>query len=383
MSLKFRKKIRVFPGFTVNLSKSGMRATIGVIGCSVNIGNKGVYLNTGIPGTGIYDRKRIDNPELNSPNPAGTLETNYSIETEVKSYSPELLTTNTMAGLKQSIIDAEKVKKEMYQEWQEADSSRSHALAGLVLLHIIIVGFFLKKLKQNYRDKKRFAEELKADYDNFSLIIDFNFDKDSLGEFISLKKSFDKISDAQRIWDITSFSPTDQLRERTTATTTIRRSPIKFYKTNLDFIKTEYEALVLENANGGYLFLYPGFIIMKEKTSMEFALIDLKTLILSFKLSSFIEEEAAPSDSEVIGYTWKYCNKNGSKDKRYSNNYQIPIQEYGKFSFQSDEGLNEEFMVSDAKTCEEFCNCFSNYIDMLNKMEWNTVTEELKRIENE
>ena len=37
MSLKFRKKVRVFPGFTLNLIKSGMSATLGVRGSSVNI----------------------------------------------------------------------------------------------------------------------------------------------------------------------------------------------------------------------------------------------------------------------------------------------------------------------------------------------------------
>ena len=65
MSLKFRKRIRVFPGFTLNLSKSGMSATLGVRGSSVNIGKNGTYLNTGIPGTGLYDRKKINYPSRN------------------------------------------------------------------------------------------------------------------------------------------------------------------------------------------------------------------------------------------------------------------------------------------------------------------------------
>lgn len=379
MSLKFRKRIRVFPGFTLNLSKSGMSATIGVKGCSINVGNKGTYLNTGIPGTGLYDRKRIDNQDANQPNdivPNNIEPNNYYIETEIKSYNTELLTTDTMAGLKKSIIDAEKVKKEMYGEWQEANSSKNLTLFGLVILHILVIGFFLKKLKQNYKDKKRFADELKADYENFSLSIDFNFDKDSLNDYISLRKSFEKISTAQKLWDITSFRPTDQLHERTTATTSVNRTPIKFFESSLDFIKTEYSALVFENANGGNLFLYPGFIVMKDKASSEFAMIDLKLLQLSFVFLSFIEEELVPSDSENIGTTWKYCNKNGSRDKRYSNNYEIPIQKYGKFAFQTKEGLNEEFLISDANSCEEFCKYLSNYINVLQNMKWNTLIEE-------
>ena len=384
MSLKFRKRIRVFPGFTINLSRSGMSATIGVKGCSINVGNTGTYLNTGIPGTGLYDRKRIDTPNDNYkndniPDKIGT--NNYYVETEIKSYNPELLTTDTMTSLKKSILDAENVKKEMYEEWYEANSSKNLTLFGLILLHIIIIGFFLKKIKQNYKDKKRFAEELKKDYEDFSLSIDFNFDKDSLNDYISLKKSFEGVSTAQKVWDITSFRPTDQFHERTTATTSVNRTPIRFFESSLDFIKTEYSALVFENANGGNLFLYPGFIVMKDKISSEFAIIDLKSLQLSFAFSSFIEEESVPSDSKNIGSTWKYCNKNGSRDKRYNNNYQIPIQQYGKFTFQSNEGLNEEFMISNANTCEEFCKYLSNYINVLQNMKWNTVKEGIKGIE--
>lgn len=38
-----------------------MSFTAGMKGASVNFGNKGAYLNAGIPGTGLYDRKKISN----------------------------------------------------------------------------------------------------------------------------------------------------------------------------------------------------------------------------------------------------------------------------------------------------------------------------------
>lgn len=59
MAFKFRKRIKIAPGVTVNVSKSGISGTVGAPGASVNIGKKGAYLNTGIPGTGIYDRQKI------------------------------------------------------------------------------------------------------------------------------------------------------------------------------------------------------------------------------------------------------------------------------------------------------------------------------------
>jgi len=56
---RFRKSIKISPGVKLNLSKSGVSGTFGVKGASVNVGKNGTYLNTGIPGTGVYDRKRI------------------------------------------------------------------------------------------------------------------------------------------------------------------------------------------------------------------------------------------------------------------------------------------------------------------------------------
>lgn len=59
MAWKYRKRIKIAPGVTINVSRNGVSTTIGPKGASVNIGKNGTYLNTGIPGTGIYDRQKI------------------------------------------------------------------------------------------------------------------------------------------------------------------------------------------------------------------------------------------------------------------------------------------------------------------------------------
>ena len=62
MGLRYRKRIRICPGITLNISKSGISTTIGPKGASVNFGKNGTYLNTGIPGTGLYSREKISSP---------------------------------------------------------------------------------------------------------------------------------------------------------------------------------------------------------------------------------------------------------------------------------------------------------------------------------
>ena len=117
--------------------------------------------------------------------------------------------------------------------------------------------------------------------------------------------------------------------------------------------------------------------IIKETSSKDFGIVDLKNIRFNYSDSNFIEEESVPSDSKNVGYTWKYCNKNGSPDRRYANNYQIPIQRYGEIAISSSEGLNEEFMISNSESTELFITSLDNFVKLLNKMNWDA-----KMIEN-
>lgn len=60
MGLRYRKRVKVAPDVYLNLSKSGVSTTLKAgKGVSVSIGKNGTYLNTGIPGTGLYSRQKI------------------------------------------------------------------------------------------------------------------------------------------------------------------------------------------------------------------------------------------------------------------------------------------------------------------------------------
>ena len=60
MGWRFRKRIKLFPGFYINISKSGIGINIGPKGANVSVGPNGTYVNTGIPGTGLYRRDKVN-----------------------------------------------------------------------------------------------------------------------------------------------------------------------------------------------------------------------------------------------------------------------------------------------------------------------------------
>lgn len=59
MAWNYRKRIKIAPGIHLNLSKGGVSTSIGPKGAKISIGENGTYLNTSIPGTGLYSRQKV------------------------------------------------------------------------------------------------------------------------------------------------------------------------------------------------------------------------------------------------------------------------------------------------------------------------------------
>ncbi len=59
MGLRYRRSIRLAPGVRLNVSKSGLSASVGARGASVTLGKQGAYANLGIPGSGLSVREKL------------------------------------------------------------------------------------------------------------------------------------------------------------------------------------------------------------------------------------------------------------------------------------------------------------------------------------
>lgn len=62
MGFRFFKRIRIAPGVTLNLSRSGGSISVGPRGAKITVGPTGTRATAGIPGTGLFYTKRIDAP---------------------------------------------------------------------------------------------------------------------------------------------------------------------------------------------------------------------------------------------------------------------------------------------------------------------------------
>ncbi len=171
--------------------------------------------------------------------------------------------------------------------------------------------------------------------------------------YYRMRDEFAALSECKTIWDTLDRRALNRAAERSAASEVITREPVSFALSSCALIEWEQKIPHLANRNGGDLYLYPGFVLYRA-SKQAFALIDAAEIKLEFRSVRFIEEESIPSDSQVVGQTWAKVNKDGSPDRRFRDNHQIPIVLYGALTFRSTSGLHEEYQFSNAALAERF-----------------------------
>lgn len=366
--MKFRKRVKLFPGVTLNFSKTGISTTVGVPGASVNFNRQGTFLNTGLPGTGIYDRKRIGGKRKS--NPSNKDFQDYEIpqqkiipdqSTDLKSTeNVEEITTEGLQELRDTLLSCYQERHDLKIEIAKAKSSSQTSQNILDFSYLIIIGFFFKWFRQNRDEKKEYLTDVENQLSECYVNIDLKTDEQIENSFLKLLESYKTLLTCQKIWDITSMFEIDKATTRSAASESITRKQVNFGFGNLDIIKSKFDALHFENANGGDLYIYPAFIAIVDNNG-KFGLIDIREIEFDFISQNFLEDGVVPSDSNVIGNTWAKVNKNGSPDRRFKDNYQIPICLYGNIEIKSATGLNESYCFSNHDKAEQFSETFKRY----------------------
>lgn len=366
--MRFRRRVKLFPGVTLNFSKTGISTTVGVPGVSVNFNKHGTFLNTGLPGTGIYDRTRIGRQNVSNSSNQNCQDFEFPQQeiipeprSELKSTeNVEDTTTEGLHDLRDTLLSCYQEKNDLKREILKAKSDLQTSQVLLVISYLIVVGFFIKWFRQNRDDNKNYLADLEKQLSECYVNIDIKTDEQIEKSFIQLLDSYKTLLSCQKIWDIISTSKIDKAATRSAASALIARKQVKFGFGHLNIIKSKFDALHFENANGGDLYIYPAFIAIVDSDN-KIGLMDIREVEFDFISQEFLESEGVLPDSNVIGSTWAKVNKNGSPDKRFKDNYQIPICLYGSIEIKSSTGLNEAYWFSNHEKAEQFSMTFKAY----------------------
>lgn len=367
MAWSYRKRIKIVPGVHLNFSKRGISTSIGVKGASLNFSSSGTRLNTSVLGFSnsyqISGSSSSRSPQPRSQ-PLPVPDFHPNLTDNIFSADVHEITSQDMSGIKESILVAQRQKIELEKDLKKIKKALSFSKTKKIASYILIYGFINKKvvqtINQDINAQKEAIIETKIVIDNSAINIDVQFDDPTKRKYERFYNAFKNLSTSHRIWDITGAHFQDRVAARSNASTLVNRRETKLGVKSLPIIKSNYEALYFQNINGADLYFYPTFVIMYTN-NQNFAIIGLDELSLMTTSVSFTETSSVPRDSKVIRKTWAKVNKNGTPDKRFKNNYQIPVVQYGRIHLSTSTGVNEEYQMSNFEFTKEFGDAFQEY----------------------
>ncbi|MDO4955603.1 MAG: DUF4236 domain-containing protein [Bacteroidales bacterium] len=418
MAWNYRKRIKIAPGLHVNVSKGGISTSVGVRGASMTFGQKGTYVNTGIPGTGFYSRKKIDGHKNASP-----LVNTQNIDKQRAQNSPSAYVVGIIGCLlAMSLFIFLAVKgtyicfipaiifmflllsqiSEYFYWYGNGENSISKKTPQYLVdaksafasckedsTKKLILNSFIKcceladeiedeegivsNLKQKIEiDRKEKYKDILAEHESKlqtarNLIeasqynADASLNDDSRERFEHICERFETLLTSERIWNI--YNKVSNNQTKASAINLVERKEASVYVGVFNFIHSDYDIPVFDD--GCYkIYLYPCFIIVAKNTS-DFSVYNYDEINISYKSTRFQEKDIRPFDSNLLGTTWTYVNKNGGPDKRFAYNPQLLIFEYGEIKFSCYKNplklFSTTFLFSNSKAAENFTGSLEEY----------------------
>ena len=273
------------------------------------------------------------------------------------------LSSQNLIDLKNMLHDIEHSRKKLQENVYITNRNIKNTESNLAWVNWFPVKFFFKRSISSKKSALLTLREKSAELDSeikkHQLGLEIQISDKLENIFGSLSYQFNNLISIDKAWDVTTSRRTDRVVERTAADNVIERKEVRLKLSDSSKILCDYQALNFGNANGDDLHIYPQFIFME--SSNDIALIDIQHVTIDFSYVNFIESEKVPFYSKIVDHAWAKSNKDGSRDKRFADNYQIPIVRYGELHLKSKSGLNEVYMFSKPESAREFKSLFDEY----------------------
>lgn len=349
-----RKSVGIGP-VRINFSKSGIGASVGVKGARISMGPKGTHIFMGRGG--LYYRQKISGP--------------HSIENLEVVQTPQELETD-LQEIKTASIDqlidssSDNLLKEINEKHQKTELFLvgSWVLAGLFALITfssdIVTGMMTLPLGLGLIPLKKYDQK------NKSIKIDYDLDTDAQTVYQSVLNALMNIQNCNNLWRINAQADTRDRKRNAGASTLVRRTGCSIIKSPPKFMNTNIEVYQINCGDHKLCFLPDRLLVYQGKQVGE---IQYQNLKVEVGVTQFIEDGGVPNDGKKVSETWRFVNKNGTPDRRFSNNKLLPVMLYGVIELSSSSGLNLHFNCSNPEIQEIFKTSITrsgNYINLIN-----------------
>ena len=191
----------------------------------------------------------------------------------------------------------------------------------------------------------------------------YDTDSSAASRWQATNESLSGLAGAEKLWHVTSQTSTNdwrrnggssELDDRVAATLALQ-SPL--------FIQTNVTPFCLQLQARQLAFLPDCVWVFSEtdasdKSTGSYQVYAYSEIALEYETLSFHEGDGTPSDTHVTGRIWQYVNKDGSPDRRFRDNYQLSICEYGGITLHLGSNLSLLIQTSSALIARQFVEAF-------------------------
>ena len=331
MGLRVRKSINLGGGFRVNISKSGIGYSWGVPGYRITKTAQGkTRTSYSIPGTGIsYVSESSSSGGNSAP----------------KVQASAMPTENTVDLDIGDIHDYQTVE---YSDFIKAikKCNKLNKLSNMLLFTVLLLGIpiFAITVIMGIILKIHVRK-------NLTVPVEYEFDAESKSQYDSMKQKWVSLNSSKKLWQILTSSTVTNKKIAAGASNLITRKKMTISQKKPSFFKTSetFICLLLKKET---IYLLPDKALIIKGSNI--GAVDYNTLHITGEEYNFIEDEVVPKDAVVIRKTWLKVNKDGSPDKRFKGNRQIPVCKYGLIKLTTSSGMDIRICCSNHKLVEQF-----------------------------
>lgn len=343
MGFRFRKSIRLFPGVRLNFGKSSSSISVGPRWLRYTVGPKGNRVTAGIPGTGLSWTEYLpkaqprssgddyDDQEINYPKPVVQVH-------DVPIERVGQISTSDLA------LTLDRVHRRLGIARLFATLAVALLVAALMtdkpLFGVLAIGtslfipfaIFLDRYRRSVSIKYRECEA-----------------KTRIAA--ALAESFKDLRACERAWSVGASAKTFDWKRNAGANQLVVRRPAKFTMGRPRCIRGRIAFPNICAGSNSFYFLPDAMLVANAKSITALLYQDFS---MAIGCTRFIESERVPADTQVVGQTWRYVNKQGGPDRRFKFNKQVPVCIYGEMAINSPSGLSSLVQFSNPSAGDRF-----------------------------
>lgn len=357
MGLRYRKSVNVGLGFRINFSKSGVGYSWGGKGFRFTKTATGRNRTTlSIPGTGISWVQESGGKQ--------TSKRNNTQRNTVLSSKPVQLNNNVSVNQGHFIENAD-VSAFEPAEFKDFLNAINHYYAVMKVITVLFFPIFAVFFFAMYSQIILIEIVSFLSVLVFSIImirqkthkINAGYELDEYGEKrVRLITSLvEAMKGNAKIWQVNSIYDKDA-KDRSGAAHSINRSIIQIQEKQPLFLRTNVPCYLIKLKNE-QIYILPDKLLIEK--NMRVGALDWKDIEITVD-DTVVIEDSVQKDAEVISETWRYVNKDGSRDKRFKGNYRRYRCRYGVLKFESEQGFNTVLYISNVNKAKEFLNILRN-----------------------